>query len=482
MARTLIFLVSLLTTIHGAVAQQQRIDSLLKALPKAEAGKLHVDALNRLAFAYTPVSVTEAERLTKESIQEAREYNYESGIADAYRTLGVIYYVRGEYHLGAQYSYEALNLYEKLKDKTGQAKVLNNLALIYLEEKDFEKVKMFSEQSLALKRMAGDSAGVANSYLALAEYHLNQKNFDRAMSLCESARTLYDRAHDWRGSYASFQMGEIFHAQQNYTAALEKYQSALTDSQRTHDYVATIMISKKLGQLFLETQQLDSAYSKLNYAKNLAREKVSRHNEMQIDQLLADYFTGIGRVDSALYYTKTAMAIEREIFNHQKSEQIAMLQMLYNFEKNDRELEFQKKIVRRQYVAIIGVSLILLLTTIFGVKFYKLNKNNLQAKETLIKLNEDIHKMNENLEAMVQERTEKIKFQNQKLIEFTFFTAHEVRGPVARILGLIELSKLDEIQADEKIQILKRLEEAGLELDEVIRQINRKMEKGQLKA
>lgn len=483
MARTLIFLVSLLTaTSNYGIAQQYRIDSLLRILPQQEVGKPRVDLLNNLAFAYTPVSVSDAEKFTKQSIQEAREHDYEAGIADAYRILGIIYYVRGEYHLGAQYSYEALNFYEKLKDKTGQAKVLNNLSLIYLEEKDFEKVKIFSDQSLALKRAAGDSAGVANSYLALAEYELNKRNFDRAMSLCLAARALYDRSRDWRGSYASFQIGEIYHAQKQYPNALTNYYDALRNAHDAKDYVATINISKKLGQLYLATKQLDSAYTLLNHARKLAMEKDNRNNEMQVNQLLSDYFSSIGNLDSALYYTKTAMTIEREIFNHQKSEQIAMLQMLYNFEKNDRELAFQKKIVRRQYVAIIGVSLILLLTTIFGVKFYKLNKNNLQAKDALIKLNEDIHKMNENLEAMVQERTEKIKFQNQKLIEFTFFTAHEVRGPVARILGLIELSKLDEIEADEKIQILKRLEEAGLELDEVIRQINRKMEKGQLKA
>jgi tetratricopeptide (TPR) repeat protein len=482
MVRTLIFLVCLLTTTNNfAVAQQYRVDSLLRILPKQEAGIAHVDALNALAFAYTPVSVSEAEAITKQSIQEAREFNYESGVADAYKILGVIYYVRGEYHLAAQYSYEALNLYEKLADKPGQAKVLNNLSLIFLEEKDFEKAKTFSEQSLKLKRLQGDSVGVGTSYLALAEYYLHRKDYQRAMELCNAARKLYGQSDDLRTSYTYFQFGEIYHALKKYALALTNYYDAMHYATRAKDFVGIINVNKKLGELYLHTNQLDSAYIFLSRARTLAVEKASRNNEMQVNQLLSDYFNVTGKLDSALYYTKTAMSIEREIFNHQKSEQIAMLQMLYNFEKNDRELAFQKKIVRRQYVAIAGVSLILLLTTVLGVKFYKLNKSNQQAKEALLKLNEDVSKMNENLEAMVQERTEKIKFQNQKLVEFTFFTAHEVRGPVARILGLIELSKLDEIQADERVQILKRLEEAGLELDEVIRQINRKMEKGQLK-
>ncbi|HEY3402740.1 MAG TPA: PAS domain-containing protein [Ohtaekwangia sp.] len=32
---------------------------------------------------------------------------------------------------------------------------------------------------------------------------------------------------------------------------------------------------------------------------------------------------------------------------------------------------------------------------------------------------------------------------NQKLLKYAFLTAHEVRGPLARLLGLIEVSKLD---------------------------------------
>jgi signal transduction histidine kinase len=104
-----------------------------------------------------------------------------------------------------------------------------------------------------------------------------------------------------------------------------------------------------------------------------------------------------------------------------------------------------------------------------------LNKSNAEAKEALLKLNGEINQMNENLESMVRERTEEIAAKNQRLLEYAFFTAHEVRGPLARILGLVELAKIQELRHEHE-EIIVRLHEAANELDEVIRIINRKLE------
>ena len=80
------------------------------------------------------------------------------------------------------------------------------------------------------------------------------------------------------------------------------------------------------------------------------------------------------------------------------------------------------------------------------------------------------------LEEKVQERTEEIRMQNQKLVEYAFFTAHEVRGPFARILGLVELVKIKQLK-HEREEIISRLRVSANELDEILRQVNRKLER-----
>ena len=76
---------------------------------------------------------------------------------------------------------------------------------------------------------------------------------------------------------------------------------------------------------------------------------------------------------------------------------------------------------------------------------------------------------------MVHERTSEIKKQNERLMEYAYFNAHNLRGPVARILGLIYLLDKD-FPEDGYSDYKKMLKEAGEELDEVVREIRKRLE------
>lgn len=469
--------IALFTFSGKTLAQHNKIDSLLNKLPKAAEGSERIDLLNALAFSYTLISVAEAEKFVTEAKQKSNEIHYTAGLAESFKIQGLIYFVRADYSTAVDYSYQALKLYESLGDKQGQSRVLNNLSLIFIDQKEYERAYTFATRSLKLKREIGDSLGVANSLLSLAEFHRHSEDLVKAFHFCESALLRFKSLHNDIGTgHAYYNMGEISLAQGEYPFALAHFHDALRYARRGNDNIQVVDATKQLGNTFLTMQQYDSAYLYLHQALRLAKEKKTRNSEMNVLKHLSDYFAGRGQLDSALYYTKASAAIEREIFNNQKQEQIVSLQMLYDFEKKEQEIAFQKKIVRRQSVAIVGVSLILTLSVIFGYRLYLLNKYNRMAKESLITLNAEINKINGNLETIVQERTEEIKQQNQKLIEYAFFTAHEVRGPLARILGLIELAKIKELNEEDHYQIMIRLENAATELDEIIRTISRKLE------
>jgi tetratricopeptide (TPR) repeat protein len=456
---------------------KNKIDSLLNVLPLTEDGVVKVRILNALAFTYTSISARESQKYVTEALQMAREFNDKPGIAEAFKIYSLIFFVRGEYNPAMEYSYQALKIYEDLNDKPGQSKVLNNLGMIMVSQKEYGRAFDFTMQSLKLKREFGDSLGVANAMINIAEYYRHEGKYDMAMTYAKSALAVYDIFHDDLGtSYGYYTIGNIYESERKYRFAISYYQDAIRLANLLSDNVQIINITKQLGSVFLQSRQYDSAYYYLHKSLIIARREDSRKNEMETATHLAQYFRLRDRLDSALYYTQAAADIEREMFDKQRQEQVASFQMLYDFNKKEQELLFQKTIVKRQYVAIVGVTLILLLSVVFGFRVYALNKSNRMAKETLMKLNAEIQKINENLEGIVTERTQQIQAQNQKLMEYAFFTAHEVRGPVARILGLIELSKIRDLSDDDRRQIMIRLEDATTELDDIIRQISRKLE------
>jgi|GEM_PF-1908628 GAF domain-containing protein len=81
----------------------------------------------------------------------------------------------------------------------------------------------------------------------------------------------------------------------------------------------------------------------------------------------------------------------------------------------------------------------------------------------------EIVQMNRTLEARVRERTENLRLQNQKLSEYAFINSHLLRGPLSRLLGLINLIERSEQQDKDLIQHLKT---SGTELDQVVHKIN----------
>lgn len=61
---------------------------------------------------------------------------------------------------------------------------------------------------------------------------------------------------------------------------------------------------------------------------------------------------------------------------------------------------------------------------------------------------------------------------NRRLSELAFFNSHKVRGPLARIMGLVNtIQDIDDLRGDEAVEILKNLRNASGELDEMIRQM-----------
>lgn len=91
----------------------------------------------------------------------------------------------------------------------------------------------------------------------------------------------------------------------------------------------------------------------------------------------------------------------------------------------------------------------------------------------------EIQQINEQLEKRVIERTERLVYQNERLREYAFINAHLLRGPSARIQGLISLLISGRLSKEDEQQALDYLEVSGEELDKIIRKINRTLEAGE---
>jgi ligand-binding sensor domain-containing protein len=90
---------------------------------------------------------------------------------------------------------------------------------------------------------------------------------------------------------------------------------------------------------------------------------------------------------------------------------------------------------------------------------------------------EEIIGINENLEMLVRARTAELEQKNRALEEYAFITAHELRAPLASILGLVNILTKVKLEEQDKI-ILDHLRESSERLESIVRTITEAIERG----
>jgi len=106
------------------------------------------------------------------------------------------------------------------------------------------------------------------------------------------------------------------------------------------------------------------------------------------------------------------------------------------------------------------------------------NVQLVQAQQTIHEQNATLVSYSKNLEAEIDKRTREIKDTNNELIrhnnqleQFAFTVSHNLRAPIARLLGLTELMKMT--TNVEKEAVLRRIEQSSKDLDVIIHDLTR---------
>jgi signal transduction histidine kinase len=118
---------------------------------------------------------------------------------------------------------------------------------------------------------------------------------------------------------------------------------------------------------------------------------------------------------------------------------------------------------------------------------YNLTVKEIKARLALQASNEEIQAqaeeikgINENLEFMVQQRTAELEKKNKALEEYAFISAHQLRAPVASILGLMNLINKTELNAEARV-IADHLSQSTEKLDAIVSNISEVLEKAERK-
>ncbi|NER16682.1 tetratricopeptide repeat protein [Spongiivirga citrea] len=426
-----------------------------------------------------------------------------SGVAYTASFIGEAYTTMGNYEKSMEALYEGLQAVENTNSKRMHARLLSKIGVNYKNLNQLDKAQSYFQQAIAIATPRNIVREIAFAKRNLGDLELKKKQHEDAIYYYEESKDLYLSINNLHGEARCNQvLSEAFTEINDLKKA--RFSLAISDSlyQRLK-YVGELNKNNLLlsGILFKEK---DFATSK-SLAQNslqIAKQNKNYNNELRSLKLIFKNQYALGQIKQALDTHIELDKRKEEVYSFVTEKNIESKRLEYAIAKN-KSLTEQNRITEanlnatnsrlenntRIIVTISLISILFLIGLLFLTKqgsTIKKNNQVLSAQNSLIEnqnkeitdianelssSNKEISRINENLETIIKERTRDLEEKNKLLLKYSQMNSHDVRAPLARILGLVDLLKESARTKDQQILIESLLQSAD-EMDQVVKTMN----------
>lgn len=416
--------------------------------------------------------------------------------------IGLVYLEKGDYVNALENLQESLSLKRAIDDTTEINSTLTNIGSVYKELQLYDDAREYYLQSIAITLSQSDSSSLALAFNNMAEVELLDNNLVQAKTYNNKTIAIQESANLTPGLVSSYKIrGDILQAEEQYDSASQYY---------NHSYALAEVLQDKKGmanalmgnaQVLAKEEQYMEALQIALSVRGMAEALGTQQPKMENNLLLSEIYEAIGQYEESLRYLEGYLAIyksttsresiqraEASRYEAEIEQQKAELALAKKTaELNAKDLEISQSANARQRLLLIFGGFGLVLTLVLLIVLYRFYDSKRKSHRLLEVMNtevlrqkKEIETINENLDHQVKERTRELEKRNQKLFEYALINAHNIRGPLANILGLLRLMERHEDNPAMRQEIKQKLEYSAQMLDDSIHEINSMLEEDKL--
>jgi len=328
--------------------------------------------------------------------------------ANILNLVGSSYWYQKDETSALDFFIRSLDLREKIKDSAGISKSLNNVGVIYITSKRFEEAVKIYNRSLDIKKQLGDSVGIATSYINLGKIYTDTDQDKIALDyFFKAVPILKSRDDKTQLSSCYNNIGVIYMHSRHYLKAIDYLLKADSIAVNNNYDFGLADIRMNLGRCYENLGDYGKALQYYDDVITLGKKLNNISRLQSVYSKLANIYEKIGNYAKALQYFRIASKFDDSIKKIKEEERFLELQMKFEQEKYENEIEVlrqktdiqQLQIEKSRFRYSVLVAIILITIFLFYV-FY--SKYRLKSKH------------NKELDKKIQERTASLQ---QEIIE-----------------------------------------------------------------
>ncbi|MBL1233072.1 MAG: tetratricopeptide repeat protein [Vicingaceae bacterium] len=475
-------------------SQQEYIDSLISVATSLPNDSVKVVLLERIGYSYISLNPIEGKKYTTKALELARELgltnreaasiallaancsanseydkalqhnleaieifrslNNQKGVAGVTTNLSQVYTKLGNYAKAIECNFEALKIYEETSEYRNKGIIYENIANIYYELKEFEKSKTYYLKALNLYKNHTVDADEARCLGNLARIYMEIPHYDTAMIYLNKAFNINQKNGNKTGALINLSnIGNVHSRKEEYAEALEYHYKALeiANNLGLKNFIATG--KGNIGEVYLSQYKKSSPFNHnlIDNAQNYLTDAIAICDEIDFKAPKVDFLESLIEVyviqknyQKAYHLINKKIAINDSLYSLASKEQLSKLETQREIDLKDKDLLIKNKeleiiSLNNQKKSLLYTFAIIVLIILLFVAFTYYRKKEKKHYEVISEIKQ--------------------------------IQSHEVRGPIATILGLIKLLK-DKNRSDEsKLELIEGIEETTNKLNNIVNQI-----------
>ncbi len=215
--------------VNDSYAQNNRIDSLQKALQTAKEDTNKVNTFNAMSRQlYLTSNYDTALYYAGKAKILAEHLSFQKGIAEAYRNIGNASSSKGNYAEALKNHFAALNIYEATGDNNGIAGCYNNIGNVYTYRSNYPEALKNYFAAQKINEATDNKSWLAINLDNIGGIFTNQGNYPEALKNFFAALNIYESIGDKHGTADDYNnIGIVYNCQGNYPEAMKNYFAAL---------------------------------------------------------------------------------------------------------------------------------------------------------------------------------------------------------------------------------------------------------------